>query len=36
LIYCDCDVFDVMNDGELILIATATAIMASVDIPTNK
>jgi len=25
-----------MNDGELILIATATAIMASVDIPTNK
>jgi len=36
LSYCDCDVFDVMNDGELILIATATAIMASVDIPTNK
>lgn len=36
LIYCDCDVFDVMKDGELILIATATAIMASVDIPTKK
>lgn len=36
LIYCDCDVFDVHSNGEQVLIATATAIMASVDIPTKK
>ncbi len=36
LIYCECDVFDIReNEGE-VLIATATAIMASVDIPTKK
>lgn len=36
LIYCECDVFDMHeNEGE-VLIATATAIMASVDIPTKK
>ncbi|MCL9980178.1 MAG: PaaI family thioesterase [Bacteroidia bacterium] len=33
LIFCEAQVFDLLEDGSKVLVATCTSIMASVDIP---